>query len=586
MHIKLTVDVPDRFRRFTDFKVNEIDLDGNVVELRNLRPPPPAQAPAQGEGGPAPPAAGSAELAAAYAALSGLEGDALAPLVAFLDQAAAHKVDGSQPSPKALTLPPLESKDHRRQAHALFKGLDWLPPLQTQAVAGAVPGGPQPLQVYVAAGRDAKGQKRKRDGRDAWAGGAARYVRFSLYKENMDTQNALGALARALHCGPKIFAVAGTKDKRAVTVQRVTAFRMDPARLAGLNSRLRGLRCGDFEFVSEQLRLGDLRGNRFDIVLRGVSAASADAVAAAAEGLAASGFINYFGLQRFGSTDVPTHRVGAALTKGEWSEAIRCIMAPGSSARPEVAAGCAAYLDDGDAETALRGMPPYLVAERAILGALVREGPTALVNALMAVPRNLRTMYLHAYQSFLWNAAASARVQAGGAAAPVAGDLVLTLAEMQRARRERAAPTAAAGGAEEEEDEEGAAGVAVGEAQVHVVTADEAAAGRYRIEDVVLPLPGRLVRYPEDGTAEVYRRVAAADGVDLEHSAHSVPEFSLAGLPGAYRHLVHRPSDLKYALLRYDTPDAELATTALQELEGKAPALGVTPDGELVAALC
>jgi tRNA(Glu) U13 pseudouridine synthase TruD len=42
----------------------------------------------------------------------------------------------------------------------------------------------------------------------------------------------------------------------------VTAFKVDPARLAALNPRLRGMRLGNFEFASEQLRLGDLQGNR------------------------------------------------------------------------------------------------------------------------------------------------------------------------------------------------------------------------------------------------------------------------------------------------------------------------------------
>lgn len=55
-----------------------------------------------------------------------------------------------------------------------------------------------------------------------------------------------------------------------------------------------------------------LRCARFDIILRNVEAESASAVAAAAEGLRASGFINYFGLQRFGSGAVPTHRWGWA----------------------------------------------------------------------------------------------------------------------------------------------------------------------------------------------------------------------------------------------------------------------------------
>ncbi len=40
-------------------------------------------------------------------------------------------------------------------------------------------------------------------------------------------------------------------------------------------------------------------------------------------------------------------------------------------------------------------------------------------------------------------------------------------------------------------------------AAVHTVTAEEAEAGSYDIEDVVLPLPGARVRYPEHDTAQV-----------------------------------------------------------------------------------
>ena len=43
---------------------------------------------------------------------------------------------------------------------------------------------------------------------------------------------------------------------------QVTAFRLDPVRLAALNPRLWGMRVGNFEFADDQLRLGDLQGNR------------------------------------------------------------------------------------------------------------------------------------------------------------------------------------------------------------------------------------------------------------------------------------------------------------------------------------
>ena len=42
----------------------------------------------------------------------------------------------------------------------------------------------------------------------------------------MFVQQCLGLLASLLHCKPGTFATAGTKDKRAVTVQHVTAFKV------------------------------------------------------------------------------------------------------------------------------------------------------------------------------------------------------------------------------------------------------------------------------------------------------------------------------------------------------------------------
>ena len=56
--------------------------------------------------------------------------------------------------------------------------------------------------------------------------------------------------------------------------------------------------------------------------------------------------------------------------------------------------------------------------------------------------------------------------------------------------------------------------------------------GTYSIDDVVLPLPGGRVVYPQHETAQVYIDTAAGDGVSLEEAPHAVKEFQITFLVG------------------------------------------------------
>lgn len=48
--------------------------------------------------------------------------------------------------------------------------------------------------------------------------------------------------------------------------------------------------------------------------------ASDEAIEEAVASLRSQGFINYYGTQRFGTSTVPTHRIGRELLRSQWQE--------------------------------------------------------------------------------------------------------------------------------------------------------------------------------------------------------------------------------------------------------------------------
>lgn len=65
---------------------------------------------------------------------------------------------------------------------------------------------------------------------------------------------------------------------------------------------------------------------------------------------------------------------------------------------------------------------------RAVLQGLKHHGKNNFLAALQRIPHGLKTMFVHSYQSYLWNAATSERCKRFGTGKAVEGDLVLNSA--------------------------------------------------------------------------------------------------------------------------------------------------------------
>eukprot|EP00850_Spirogloea_muscicola_P001514 SM000005S17311 [mRNA] locus=s5:1339525:1350762:- [translate_table: standard] len=483
-----------------------------------------------------------------------------------------HEADEGGENLDVIILAPDMDKAHRTEVHTFFKRN--LPYLVTDTVDHS--GATKCIRVRLwKGGSDAQGEDRRdrskhdsrkqgrdragprpRDpkrlrsnqdslfdmrGKDDWPAERKKYLMFHLLKENKDTQDVLQVLARMLGLQLKSFGFAGTKDKRAVTVQQVTVYRQAAQKVAALNQRLFGIRVGNFKYVDEPLRLGQLAGNHFVITLRGVEADSDAVVERASETLKKTGFINYFGLQ-----------VTASRAARQY------------------------YADTKDASGALLQMPRQLVAERAVLSGMQRT-PGNWVQILGAIPRTLRMMYVHSYQSYLWNHAASHRIQKYGCNSVVEGDLVLVqgdsagiadLVEVQFSLNQGLGD--AEGYVADDADAEEEAATGGGQ---KVVSLEQAASGKFAASDIVLPLPGAATVLPANDVADVYRSLAAKDGVSLTDSPHNVRDYSVQHLKGDYRRVLQMLPDLEWKLMKYTSVLEPLAQSDLARLASNANGL-------------
>uniref|UniRef100_A0A8C4HY22 TRUD domain-containing protein n=1 Tax=Dicentrarchus labrax TaxID=13489 RepID=A0A8C4HY22_DICLA len=209
------------------------------------------------------------------------------------------------------------------------------------------------IVAYHAAGKKALAAPRKH----FWPKNRGSFCHFVLYKENKDTMDAINVLSKFLRLRPNMFSYMGTKDKRAITVQEIAVLKITAERLAHLNKCLMNLKLGNFCYKNHPLKLGELQGNHFTVVIRNISGTD-EQVHQALTSLKQTGFINYYGMQRFGTTAVPTQQVGRAILRNDWKEVVDLILKPRPGAEKEFLVRCREeWAKTQDPEAALKKLP-------------------------------------------------------------------------------------------------------------------------------------------------------------------------------------------------------------------------------------
>ena len=237
---------------------------------------------------------------------------------------------------------------------------------------------------------------------------------FWMEKFNWDTNNALKALAKSLHVGLNRFGVAGTKDKRAVTKQRISVWNIPKDQLEKVN--ISDIKIYGFEKTGKRLNLGDLEGNKFTITIRDIIL-SEEKIKERLERIFSSfekGILNLFGPQRFGTTRPITHLVGKEMLKGNFETAVKIYICQVFDGEPDDAKEARNALAEvwGKKEGYLKGLsifPMRLNYERSMLDYLSKF-PNDFGGALRRMPKRLRKMFINAFQSWIFNEVAKAEM--------------------------------------------------------------------------------------------------------------------------------------------------------------------------------
>ena len=177
---------------------------------------------------------------------------------------------------------------------------------------------------------------------DVTFGKEGKYIYFKMKKKGYNTLDALRKIAKNLRIPISWIGIAGNKDKQAITTQFCSVKQVSKEKLekVKLNDiEIKIMGKGDLP-----ISLGSLKGNSFEIILRKVNK----------KPKLKTKVLNLFGEQRFGRNNI---EVGRAIIKKKFHEAAN------------------------------------------LLGIESRR-PVENLNAINK--RSLR-MYIHAYQSYLWN---------------------------------------------------------------------------------------------------------------------------------------------------------------------------------------
>jgi tRNA pseudouridine13 synthase len=239
------------------------------------------------------------------------------------------------------------------------------------------------------------------------------YVVLEIESRNWETNRLLKAISAQLRVSRHAIKIAGTKDRRAIKRQYIS-FRGDMNEISRIN-------LNDFRIVNafrsnKGIDLGKLWGNKFSIIVSDIEYSdqvTSDYIKNTLDELNGT-FPNFFGQQRFGVLRPVTHLVGKEIIHRNWKEAVRLYVGnPVKEEDVEVYNARKFFDDSFDANQSIKLYPGKLTFETAILNQIIKSN-SDYENGFSVLSKNLQMMFVHAYQSYIFNKLLSLRMKEVG----------------------------------------------------------------------------------------------------------------------------------------------------------------------------
>lgn len=400
---------------------------------------------------------------------------------------------------------------------------------------------------------------------------------FSLLKRNMDTIGAIDYVSRLLHRTPKTIKFAGNKDKRGITTQRISSYNTLPNEVINITKNKRwnkNIEISNFAFSDKELRLGLLKGNQFCICFRFVEGLKnlKEDLDLITKSINEKGFINYFGMQRFGVGNISTHIIGKFVIKKLWKEAFIKIVSTDNMFEAMKQVG----LNTNDVEkeifdledknkqmtiiTDILKILPKFTNENKLLFNYKKIGKNSYQSAFKSLSKQLQVLYPHSYQSYIWNMSVSYRLSKYGRKL-IVGDIVKKHESLYQEKNQEEDCDC-----EEEENDEKKKTLENDNKseKIDKIFSDnfdyitEENINKYSFEDLVIPIVGYEIYYPKNDVKDYIEELLKKDELSFKDFEYQAVNFNSTGY---FRKVIEKPlNKVTYEIITHDDPDIDLQT--------------------------